>query len=194
MELKDALELLERVGSWALAAAGVALAARKRVAAIVRAVVLAEQFRHQFGPASAETIRAILDDVTRSQSVHELRHRIQERTLRVGIYVCGPDGRCTWANEWLAESFGIDRADMRGYGWLNAIDGKERPRILEQWKFAIKNGTPYQTEYVVENKRSGKTWTAQTESFAVIQDGAVVCHVGYVVPKRSVPDSDVTHA
>lgn len=188
------VETIERVGGWLAAAGGVAIAARKRLTAIVRAIILADDFRTRFGPEAAATIRELLDDVTRSQTVQQLRQRIAERHLRVGVYVCGPDGRCNWSNEWLAEAFGIDRANMHGYGWLNSIATNERMQSIERWKYAVANGTPYSDEYTIENVRTSKTWRAQTEAFAIEQDGRVVCYVGYVIQKRTPDDSDLTHA
>jgi len=190
----DILETIDTLGGWAVAAGGVAIAARKRISSIVRAAVLADAFHAQFGPEAAETLKQIVDDVQRSQTVTQLRQRIAERHLRVGVYVCGPDGRCTWSNEWLAEAFGIDRDNMRGFGWLNAIDAEQRLEATERWKYAVRNGVPYVDEYTVVNGRIGKTWQAQTEAFAIEQDGGVVCYVGYVVQRRAVSDSDVTHA
>lgn len=187
-------ETLERAVGWLAAAGGIAVAARKRITAIVRALVIADDFHTQFGAEAAATIREILDDVTRSQTVQQLRQRIAERHLRVGVYVCGPDGRCNWSNEWLAEAFGIDRDQMRGYGWLNAIATDERMQAIERWKYAVNNGTPYVDEYTITNTRSGKTWRAQTEAFAIQEQGGVVCYVGYVVQKKTQHDSDVAHA
>jgi len=160
-----------------------------------RAFVLADDFRAQFGPDAAEAIKTILESVSRSQSIAEVRDRIQERHLRVGIYVCNPDGACTWCNEWLAEAFGRDERDMHGYGWLSSVEPSERIRAKEHWDYCLQSGIPYEDEYTVVNRRSGKTWRAKTDAVSVIKGGVLLAIVGRVFEaKRAPDDSDVTKA
>lgn len=194
MEIKDALDIAERVGAWVLPAIGVAVAARKRIRSLVRAALLADSFHDHFGPDAAEAVRTIVDGLKRAQTISEIRNRIQERHLRCGIYVCGPDGHCLFANEWLAEAFGIDLPDMQGYGWLSAIESSDRERAVSKWKHCIENGFPYEDEYTVVNKRTGKTWRAQTDALSITVDGVLVAFMGQVVQKQEPHDSDLTRA
>lgn len=188
-------EVAEQVVAWACAAAGFAVAVRKHIAKLMRAVYVADSIHAQFGPEAAATLRAITDDLSRSRTVQEFRHRLAERHLRIGIYVCSPCGKCTWCNEWLAEAFGIDRADMNGLDWLRGIEAGDGLRAADKWVHAVAHGIPYQDEYKVHNTRTGKDWIAVTEAFAIQDDGVVACYVGYVVPKGEGPgDSDVTRA
>lgn len=186
----DWLALAERLSGWFFAGAGILIAARRRVAALFRAVRVAHDIHTEFGREAAATLREITEDLKRSQTVASFRHRLAERHLRVGIYLCGVDGRCTWVNDWLSQAFGIDRSDCVGFGWLGAIADAERSNTHSKWINAVTTGIPYRDKYTVRNKRNGRSWVAKTEAFAITRDDQVVCFLGVVEPADQSQDSD----
>lgn len=180
-DIEQVSEQLERTAGWLAVVAGVVVATWQRFKTLARAIVIANDFNTHFGPQAAGTIRSVLDVVSRSQSEQQVRQKIAERHLRLGIYICGKDGQCTYANEWLCEHFGIDSTRMIGMGWLDAVAAVDKQRVFQEWVNAVENGLPYRTSYMVHNRQSDETWQARTEAFAVNRGGQVVFYVGYVV-------------
>lgn len=175
------LELVERGVAWVAAATGVVALFYKRLVAFVRALRIAHGFGDHFGVEAAATIYQILKSVERSQSESEIRHRIVEAKLGIGVYICDPQGRCTWCNEFLAESFGRDREQMLDFGWLAALDPSDADESFRHWAYAVEHGLPYRHRYRVINRRSGLEWLAETEAVAVTHGDQLLCYVGWVV-------------
>ena len=109
----------------------------------------------------------------------QIRQAITEQSLELGIYVCDTEGKCTWANDWLCSSFGIDSRAMQNWGWLSAIQKSQRNRVHDAWTDAVEQGLPYKESYNVEPE-NGKTWIATTEAFPVVVNYKITCYVGYV--------------
>ncbi len=79
----------------------------------------------------------------------------------VHTFECQSDGICLYASRSLAGLFGLSQEEMRGYGWLDAIDGaSERQRVQANWMAALANGSPYRDTYRVHNRRTGERFIA----------------------------------
>jgi PAS domain S-box-containing protein len=115
-------------------------------------------------------------------AIQEVRQRLLESHIGIAIYVCDSTGNCEFANDELGELFGLDRADFRGFGWLEAIVNEDRERTHGAWMFCVANKVPYECEYVVKNKRTGKTIKCLATGYPVVREsGEVLCYVGMVV-------------
>lgn len=185
----DIIGRLEVVGGWIVGIGGVVCAMWRRVAVLVRACRAAVNLHAKLGDWPGDTISAAL----RRGNVADAELRIRQATLEafagLGAYNCDASGRCTWVNDELAEMFGIDAADMLGFGWTAAIDQVDRMRVVEEWRQAVELGLPYSTRYRVINQRSGlafecDTWTRSVE--VIDRDdagspGVVLYYVGAVV-------------
>ncbi len=121
-------------------------------------------------------------DVTAAHGEIAIRQRIAERHIEVGICVFDQDGKCTWANDWLCEAFGLDSANMRGWGWLAAIARDDQRRVHDAWALAVEQGVPYEEEYTVEPGNRSVPWIALTQTWPVATDeGVIICYVGEIV-------------
>lgn len=79
----------------------------------------------------------------------------------VHTFECQVDGSCLYASRSLAALFGLNQDEMRGYGWLDAIDGaEERQRVQSNWANALEHGSPYRDTYRVHNRRTGERFIA----------------------------------
>jgi len=128
-----------------------------------------------------EAIRAI----EASHGEIEIRQRISERHLAIGIYVCeSPTGKCTWANDWLCHALGLDSREIKGWGWLAAIAKEDQRRVHDAWSNAVEQELPYEERYTVEPDGE-KSWVAITEAWPVKQRDVIVCYVGYVTKTQN---------
>lgn len=140
----------------------------------------AEDISKAFGAEAGKKLRGIVSDLAHKADICELKHRINEEHLRVGVYVCDSFGRCEYVNPVLCDLFGMQSDAMKGYGWLAPV--KDAHRVHADWKFAVQYGTPYRATYVVAVDGRPEL-EVYTEAFPVQEDGQVVKFLGVVKPK-----------
>lgn len=184
--LNDWADIAERLGGWIVAGAGTLAVFWRRIRRLFDILRAGDGLHREFGPDAATQIRAMLERVTRSTDELQVRQKIAEQHLRIGIYICRPDGRCSWANDYLCELFGRSQDQMHGFGWIDAVHDDDRKRVYEEWHFATENVLPYRTTYAVVH--GGDVVPVKTEAFAVTHgkrvDGDVVFYVGFVIEDR----------
>ena len=145
-----------------------------------RVLPAVDRLHDLFGESPIHELHTVISDIRTAVGEVEIRQRIAERHLEIGIYVCTPDGKCTWANDYLCDAFGIDSSDMLGFGWLNAVSKNEQLRVHTAWKSAVAEGIPYRELYEVEPRDGRPNWKAMTQAWPVVRNGKTVCYVGYV--------------
>ena len=137
----------------------------------------AEGISLAFGRDAGVKLRGIIAELNHRADICELKHRINEEHLKVGVYVCDAFGKCEYVNKVLADLFGMQAEDMKGYGWLKPVN--DAHRVHADWKFAIANGLPYRATYTL-SVDAGKELGVYTEAFPVEEDGQVVKYLGVV--------------
>lgn len=174
------VELLAAVGGVAVTVAGCIWALIRFAGRMYRVLPAVDRLHDLFGESPIEELHALVADIRTSVGEFEIRQRIAERHLEIGIYVCTPDGKCTWANDFLCDAFGVDSTDMLGFGWIGAVAKSEQVRVHTAWKSAVAEGIPYRESYEVEPRDGKDRWRAMTQAWPVVRGGKTVCYVGYV--------------
>ena len=151
----------------------------KFVTRLYRVLPAMDRLHDLFGSNPVDELHAILSTSSASIGELEIRQRIAERHLAIGVYVCRPDGECTWANDFLCEEFGLDSSEMRGYGWLSAVSRHDRERVHSAWTKAVELHLPYSETYAVKPEHK-ETWVAYSEAWPVKERERIICYVGYV--------------
>lgn len=175
---------------WREALAGAVALASSCLAAVKWAVPIgrrmwaahatAEDIAREFGKDAGKKLRSVVSDLSAQVSIAQIKHALNETHLGIGVYVCGFDGRCEYANPVLCEMFGLQESEMKGWGWLRAVT--EPARVHEAWKFAVQNELPYRESYTVETH--GQTVDFYTEAFPVMEGDQVVKYLGVVKRKH----------
>jgi len=62
-------------------------------------------------------------------------------------WMAHPDGYIFWYNRRWYEYTGTTPEQMQGWGWQSVHDPAELPRVLEGWRAAISNGSPFEMEF-----------------------------------------------
>lgn len=164
---------------------------RRYINHAIRSIILGVRFHDVFGDNPAGSIKALHDAIQSSHDTLEVRVKIAERVLKIGIYICGLDGKCIWTNEHLNEMFGLDSTEMAGLGWLQAIIPEDRKRVHEEWMYSVKEGLEYNCRYTIYNKRSGKYTKVFTSAIAVLNDSdQKQCYVGYLKIEQESTNED----
>jgi len=137
----------------------------------------ASDISREFGRDAGAKLRSILGNLSNKSDIGELKHRIIENQFSIGIYLCDALGKWQYTNKVLAEMYGMQSEDMKGYGWLRPIC--DANRVHHDWKMSVSNGLPYRTNYVIEP--DGKPAVeVYTEAYPIHEDGVVVQYLGVV--------------
>lgn len=179
----DVTELVELVGVAAAVAGSVGSAVwavYRFGGRVCRVVTSVDHLHDLFGNSPVAELHRIVSGIRSTVGELEVRQRIAERHLAIGIYVCGADGKCNWANSFLCGQFGLDLHEMLGYGWMAAVANAERIRVHAAWESAVTDDIPYEDRYTVIPKDGGESWEAMTEAWPIKVGDKVVCYVGYV--------------
>jgi len=86
------------------------------------------------------------------------RFDVLSRISPVGIFRTGPAGDCLEVNERWREIAGLDPSRARGDGWAAALHPLDRERVSEEWRRAVAEGRPFQSEYRFLRPDGTVTW------------------------------------
>lgn len=162
-------------------AVGTFLFLKKWIKNAIRSFNLSDKFHTIFGDNPADKIKEDQELHRFAKDLLEIRLSISEQWLKIGVYICDKNGACTWTNDHINNTFGLDSQDMLGCGWLSSIDNSDRKRVNDEWVYAIANKIPYDAEYKVVNLRDNLIISVKTKALAVVdQDDNVKCYIGYL--------------
>lgn len=98
---------------------------------------------------------SIKDSVNRIEfTLHEQneKYRIMMAMNETPLFETDKMGRCTYVNRWYSDLTGLSYEECMGYGWLNAIDSKDRGRVNEEWGKAVTQGREYISAHTIIHK------------------------------------------
>jgi len=160
---------------------GFALKFRKCIKHAAHTISLGDRFYSLFGTDPAQKIKDLISEVQTCNEISELRRRLIEKRIKLGIFICDTEGKYIWSNDFLNSMFGLDSTEMRGFGWLRSIIAKDRERVNDEWMYCVKNQTAYESDYEVSNRRDGKVMKVRASAMAVLNDENVIeCYVGHI--------------
>jgi len=129
-----------------------------------------QPWRAAFGDRPADTIRDIVADLSNAQDLAESIVDVICRKYHTGIYVClSDDGSCIYANDTLAEIFGLSPPAMLGFGWSAQIDDGEQ--VVQHFEACVRRKITYRAAYSVRNAISGKMVRCRTEAHYLASGG-----------------------
>jgi PAS domain S-box-containing protein len=95
----------------------------------------------------------IARDITTHKQAEEVLRESEERfhAMLDGIpqlaWTAEPDGYIFWYNQRWYDYTGTTREQTKGWDWQNIHDPEILPKVLERWKVAIAEGTPFEMEF-----------------------------------------------
>lgn len=160
---------------------GLLIKFRKCIKNATHTITLGNRFYSIFGTDPAEKIKDLIGEIQTCHEISELRRRLIEKRIKLGIFICDTEGKCIWSNDFLNNMFGLDSTEMRGLGWLKSIISVDRERVNDEWVYAIKNQIAYESDYTVCNRRDGTVTKVRSSAMAVLNDMEVIeCYVGHL--------------
>ena len=113
---------------------------------------------------SSEGLTTYLQDISQRKAAEEsLRHSEEDlRALANSIpqlaWIASFDGTIAWYNQRWHDYTGTSAEQMAGEGWSIAYDARYLPPMLQDWKAALRDGTPFEMEFPIRGADGQYRW------------------------------------
>lgn len=113
---------------------------------------------------SSEGLTTYIQDISQRKAAEEnLRHSEEDlRALANSIpqlaWIASFDGTIAWYNQRWHDYTGTTAEQMAGDGWSIAYDAQHLPPMLQAWKAALRDGTPFEMEFPIRGADGQYRW------------------------------------
>ncbi|MFA6071524.1 MAG: ATP-binding protein [Janthinobacterium sp.] len=113
---------------------------------------------------SSEGLTTYIQDISERKAAEEnLRHSEEDlRALANSIpqlaWIASFDGTIAWYNQRWHDYTGTTAEQMAGDGWSIAYDAQHLPSMLQAWKTALRDGTPFEMEFPIRGADGQYRW------------------------------------
>ncbi|TNC78679.1 response regulator [Janthinobacterium lividum] len=113
---------------------------------------------------SSDGLTTYIQDISQRKAAEEnLRHSEEDlRALANSIpqlaWIASFDGTIAWYNQRWHDYTGTTAEQMAGDGWSIAYDAQHLPPMLQAWKAALRDGTPFEMEFPIRGADGQYRW------------------------------------
>ena len=113
---------------------------------------------------SSDGLTTYIQDISQRKAAEEsLRHSEEDlRALANSIpqlaWIASFDGTIAWYNQRWHDYTGTSAEQMAGDGWSIAYDARYLPPMLQGWKAALRDGTPFEMEFPIRGADGQYRW------------------------------------
>lgn len=114
--------------------------------------------------AAADQFAVLFLDITARKTTEtalqesEAAFRSLTQAIPNHVWTSDPDGSLDWFNDRVHDYSGAPREALLGNGWTQLVNPKDLAVAAERWAHAIRNGTPYQTEFRLRRADGKYRW------------------------------------
>jgi two-component system sensor histidine kinase/response regulator len=127
----------------------------------------------------------LLANTTNQLQESERRFRSLAMASPIGIFQVDTTGACIYANPMLETMTGRRAEELLGDRWVRITDPDKQPRILEQWRDAVRSGNDFQSLLRI-HKPTGEARLIQVRAAHVVDEQNR--NLGYVGTMEDVSD------
>ncbi len=98
---------------------------------------------------ASKIARDITDRKRAQEALHESEVRFQAMVNGIPqlAWMAEADGHIFWYNQRWYDYTGTTSQEMEGWGWQSVHDPEVLPKVLDRWREAVANGTPFEMEF-----------------------------------------------
>jgi PAS domain S-box-containing protein len=111
----------------------------------------------------------------------ESRFRMMADSAPLLIWMCGPDGRCTYLNQGWLEFTGRTLEQELGTGWTDGIFSEDYRRCLDAFQAASDRREPFKIEYRLRRADAVFCWLYSSGTPRFSSDGEFLGYIGSCV-------------
>jgi PAS domain S-box-containing protein len=134
----------------------------------------------------AQINKALKAQIVHRESIeHELRnsqkrYRILTEAAPVGIFHADPSGKFIYVNQRWQEITGAAGSALHGRAWTDFLHADDKEQVMDGWKLAQKDGTPFRGEFRFVKQDGSTMWVFGQAIAEIDDDGELVGYVGTV--------------
>lgn len=119
-------------------------------------------------PNGGSSLKDIVVSTHQMAVVTNARTRLIQANAGIAIFECdGDTGACCWVNEACCKIFDLSSEQMAGWGWLAAVEPKERETVKREWLASVKGDYPFAWTFTIVRKNGERTAvTSRAEKLA----------------------------
>lgn len=150
---------------------------------IKETLIIIEKLQEEFKPNGGGSLRDAINRIEMNLLLEQQTRRVMSMALDVAIFECNAEGLYLWVNQAYTNLSGLTPADAKNYGWVTAVDPKDREPVTNEWENAIKQKRTFQMEFRIINLNSGIPVKVNALSFPISNEkGTLIGHVGILTP------------
>ena len=113
---------------------------------------------------SSEGLTTYVQDISQRKAAEDSLRQSEEdlRALANSIpqlaWIASFDGTMSWYNQRWHDYTGTSAEQMAGDGWSLAYDAQRLPQMLQAWKSALRDGTPFEMEFPIRGADGQYRW------------------------------------
>ena len=113
---------------------------------------------------SSDGLTTYIQDISQRKAAEDSLRQSEEdlRALANSIpqlaWIASFDGTMSWYNQRWHDYTGTSAEQMAGDGWSLAYDAQRLPQMLQAWKSALRDGTPFEMEFPIRGADGQYRW------------------------------------
>jgi hypothetical protein len=155
------------------------------VKAVIKTINTIEKMHEEFQPNGGGSLRDAINRIETRLLVEQQTRRALSMVMDVNVAIFERDakGLYLWINQCYSNISGLSLAEAKNYGWINAIDPREREKVLNEWNSAIEQKRAFQMEYKIINIQTGIPTKVKCNSCPLHDEKEeIVGYVGTLTP------------
>lgn len=138
----------------------------------------------ELSPNGGTSIKDAIGRIETRQLVQEQRTKALDNDAKFGIWECDEYGRCIYVNRTYQRITGMQKEDLLGFGWINAIYLDDRQTMLSNWELTLKHQREFYGEFRVEQSDGKLIQVVSIGHPIADRDGKFKGYVGQLVEKK----------
>lgn len=150
---------------------------------IKQTLIIIEKLQEEFKPNGGGSLRDAINRIEMNLLLEQQTRRVMSMALDVAIFECNSNGLYLWVNQAYTNISGLTPTDAKNYGWVTAIDPRDRESVTSEWESAIKQKRTFQMEFRIINLNNGIPVKVNALSFPISNEKDILIgHVGILTP------------
>jgi PAS domain S-box-containing protein len=107
------------------------------------------------------------------------------------IFRTDSQGNFTWVNTAFTRLVGMGLDELRGLGWISAIDPADVQRVTVEWDIAVRDRRKFESVMQIMNSLSQQTKKVKIKAHPILKKDALLGYLGTIFLLEEIIDSGI---